>query len=218
MNVLPIKLYKLTDEDGYTRRGCDNETLWSEGIEHTAKGTGGLCTDGVIHAYRHPLLAVLLNPCHANIRSPILWECEGYDIVVEKGDKCGVKKLKTVKTLTLPVISIEQLVRFAIGCALEVYKDAKFKIWALDWLSSKDKSANTAADAAKNAAVKNTAAYAAADAAYIATYAANVANTAAHAAAYAAANAAAYTPLSAAALLRIAEWAITNNNYDKLRS
>jgi hypothetical protein len=64
-------LYKLTDKDGYTRRGRTGETLWGPGVSHTATGDEAeLCTDGVIHAYTDPWLGLFLNPIHANIDHP----------------------------------------------------------------------------------------------------------------------------------------------------
>ena len=52
-----ITLYKLTDGDGQTRGG----TQWGPGVSHSGTGKGELCGPGWIHAYEHPLIAVLLN-------------------------------------------------------------------------------------------------------------------------------------------------------------
>ena len=68
-----IKLYKLTDRDGQTRNG----TQWGPGMSHSGTGKGELCGPGWIHAYEHPLIAVLLNPIHAIFQNPRLWEAEG---------------------------------------------------------------------------------------------------------------------------------------------
>ena len=67
-----MKLYKLTDGDGQTMSG----TQWGPGVSHSGTGEGELCGPGWIHAYEHPLIAVLLNPIHANIQNPRLWEAE----------------------------------------------------------------------------------------------------------------------------------------------
>lgn len=61
-----MKLIKLTDQDGWTRRGERNALHWYVGVEHAALGEHPvLCTDGVIHAYRRLLTAAFLNPIHA---------------------------------------------------------------------------------------------------------------------------------------------------------
>ena len=69
--------YKLTDKDGYTRKGKENECLWGENITHTATGKGShLCSRDLIHVYRNPLIASFMNPSHADFKNPLLWECE----------------------------------------------------------------------------------------------------------------------------------------------
>ena len=111
-----MKLYKLTDKNDKTY----NKTQWGENVTHEATGEGDLCTEGWFHAYTHPLLAVLLNPIHANLSNPHLWEAEGEIGNDDHGLKVGCKKLTTIKRLNLPEITSEQIVRFAILCALEV--------------------------------------------------------------------------------------------------
>src|SRR4051812_13853910 len=200
--MLTTKLYKLTDENGRTR----GSTQWGVDIEHTATiGRPKLCSRTVIHAYASPLLAVLLNPIHAAIYTPQLWEAEG-EVVIAAWDKVGCKTLTTKRQITIPRITTIQKVAFAILCGKQVFKNPKWNIWADNWLSGKDRSraaaaaaaaaayaANAAATAATYAANAATAAAAAANAAAAATYAANAATYAANAAtaAAAAANAAA---------------------------
>jgi hypothetical protein len=180
-------LYKLTDQDGYTRRGAYNECLWGPGVTHSGTGQGELCGSGYIHAYTNPLLAVLLNPSHANIASPILWECEGEIVKDDKGLKCGCISLTAIKEVPIPVITNEQRIKFSILCAMEVCKNPYWTNWAKNWLSGKDRTAYAAAYAAARAAAR--AAYAAAraaaraaDAARAAAYAADAARAAAYAA------------------------------------
>lgn len=203
-----MKLYKLTDQAGYTRRGSYNETCWSEGSTHKATGRKPeLCTDGVIHAYCHPLIAVLLNPIHADINNPLLWEAEG-EIVVEKGDKCGCRELTTLKKIKLPTITTEQRVRFAIAIALTVYQETGFVTWAKNWLSGKDRTQDGAAQAAAEAG------------AAAATWAAGAAEWAAWeaAATWAAewAAAAAGDQVDSLRLIQIAEWAVSDRPYEEL--
>ena len=143
-----MKLYKLTDENGKTRAGETNECQWSDGVSHSGTGKGGLCGPGYIHAYEDPLLAVLLNPIHVNFSAPRLWECEG-EIAKRDGPlKCGCVSLATVREITLQNVTTEQRVRFAILCALAVYKDAAFVTWARGWLDGSDRSQSAAAAAA----------------------------------------------------------------------
>ena len=141
-------IYKLTDSCGKTR----NDTQWGPGVSHSGTGVGELCGPGWIHAYEHPLVAVLMNPIHANIQNPRLWEAEG-EIAMRDGQlKCGCKTLTTVREIPLPSITTETRVRFAILCAKEECADLPWNAWADRWLSGEDRSeaaAGAAAEAAR---------------------------------------------------------------------
>ena len=147
-----MRLYKLTDQNGYTRPGKINETLWGENVTHEAKGQGNtLCTDGVIHAYTSLYIAVLMNPHHARFNDPIAWIAEGEVIATDHQIKCGVKSLTTVKQIPLPIISLEQRIKIAIHCSLKVYKEPKYIAWAKNWLNGKDRDIASAAASASAA-------------------------------------------------------------------
>ena len=153
------KLYKLTDSRGQTR----GNTQWGEGIAHVAQGDAGqdLCSDGWIHAYESPLLAVLLNLIHANFADPQLWKAEG-EIGKRDGQlKVGCRRLKTLNRIDLPQVTTNQRVAFGILCAKEVCRDTSWNRWADDWLSGKDRSAGAEAWAwARRAAAAEAAAWA----------------------------------------------------------
>ncbi len=171
-----ITLYKLTDGDGQTWGG----TQWWPGVSHSGTGKGELCGPGWIHAYEHPLIAVLMNPIHARFRTPRLWEAEG-EVGLRNGQlKCGCKTLTIIREIPLPAVTTEMRVRFAILCAKEVCADLPWNAWADKWLSGEDRS-EAAAGAAAGAAW---AAWAAEAAAWAAEAAAAAAQTAAGAAAY----------------------------------
>jgi hypothetical protein len=138
-----IKLYKLTDSCGKTWGG----TQWGPGVSHSGTGEGELCGPGWIHAYEHPLVAVLMNPIHANFKNPRLWEAEG-EVGLRDGQiKCGCKTLTTVREIPLPSITTEMRVRFAILCAKEVCAYPAWIAWADRWLSGEDRSEAAAAKA-----------------------------------------------------------------------
>ena len=202
-------VFKLTNENGQTR----GMTQWGENVSHTAKGDGKeLCSDGWIHYYTHPLLAVLMNPVHAKFASPKLWEAEASGEIINEPLKSGCKTLRTIKEIPLPEISRVQRIAFGILCAKEVYDDEAWNSWADKWLSGDDRSkesayAADAANAADAAAYANTAADDAnADAA--ASYAALAAARAARAARADAYNAAAAAADARAAAHASAEKAI----------
>lgn len=129
-----MKLYKLTDSEGWTRKWSNNQCLWGQNVTHSGTGKGPLCSGGYIHAYEDPLLAVLLNPIHANYKNPLLWEAEGTIALRDDQLKCGCVTLTTIKQIPVPKVTYHQRVDFAILCALAVYNNIEFKEWANDWL------------------------------------------------------------------------------------
>jgi len=210
-----MKAYKLTEQDNTTYY---HSMTWKEGITHEVKKKGRrLCSDQVIHAYRSPELAILMNPAHANINNPKLWACEVSDPVADDGIKIGVKRCTTIREIEIPIITTVNKMVFAILCAKEVYKEKSWSDWADRWLRGVDRTsaaahaacaAAHAAHAADNAA-DNAADYAAAHAACAADYAAYAAAHAAHAADYAAyaADYAAYAAAHAACAAAYAAYA-----------
>lgn len=180
-----MKLYKLTDQDMRTHGGYQWELGKEVTVEPDEHGERRLCTRTVLHAYRDPLLAVLMNPIHADIDSPRLFEAEG-EIVADDGAKVGCSQLRLVRELDVPQVTVEQRIRFAVLCALEVCDEPGFVTWAQRWLLGEDRTAGAAwvaADAA-DAAGAETAARAAAGAATTSA-GARVAETAAWAAVWA---------------------------------
>jgi len=166
------RLYKLTNADGTTK----GPTQWGEGVMHTAKGGGKLCTDAWLHAYRDPLQAVFMAPRYGYSHpDAVLWECEG-EVGVDDGTKVGCTKLTTLRRADKPTMTREQCVEVAIRAAMTVNKNPSWVAWAEKWLDKTDRS-RAAAYAAADAA-----AYAA-DAAAYAAYAAYAADAAAYAAA-----------------------------------
>jgi len=142
--------YKLTDQDGCTRKGQTNECLWGENVTHAATGDGtALCSSDLIHVYEHPLIAAFMNPVHADFKNPLLWECEISGESSKEGQlKSGFKVVTTIRRIDLPVISLEQRIRISIYCALRQYSDPAFVKWANGWLDGTDRSAARAAWAA----------------------------------------------------------------------
>ena len=134
-------VYKLTDKQMQTYNGFQ----WELNVTRFTDGKGHLCSPGWLHSYSDPLLAVLLNPIHANIENPRLFLGKASGAFLnDKGLKQGYTNLTLIKELPIPTISINQKVAFAILCALEVYKFLNFNAWAHKWLASIDRSYNSA--------------------------------------------------------------------------
>ena len=168
-----MKAYKLTDENGQTK----NNTQWGPGVSHTANGKTDqpLCSDGWIHFYSNSLVAVFMNPIHANFQSPRLWEAETSGEELHEPLKSGCKTLTTIKEIPVPEVTLTQRIAFGILSVKEVYHDEKWNSWADKWLNGEDRTPKSAAARANAAA-----AAAAAAAAYAARAAAAAADACAH--------------------------------------
>jgi hypothetical protein len=177
-----------------------NSTQWGEGVTNPAgvlSGAGGLCSAGFYHGYRSPELALFLNPIHANFLPARLWLAEYRGTVEDNlGLKFGATEMRTVKELSVPKITGEQRVAFALFASAQVYDGAAFSEWASAWLSGEDRS-EASARATSSAAYR--AARAAADSAAYWAAASATSSAAYWAAHWAAASAAYWAAASAAA-------------------
>lgn len=167
---------------------------WTVGEWRETTGDGELCGPGWLHCYDAPELAELHDPIHGQYGPKAeLWrvECNGRE-ARDDAMKCGWTRMRPVERAERAIPTTEQRVRYAILCVLRVLPDepwsAKWRRWADDWLSGRDR---TGAAAAAAAATMRAAATRAADAAE-AAWAADAARAAdaAEAAAVAAASAA----------------------------
>ena len=139
--------YKLTNQNLQTYDGFQ----WTVGKWEGTNGAGELCSPGWLHCYDDKLLAVLLNPIHANIQNPRLFRV---DVSGKKktnnGLKFGFSKMRLVEEIPLPGISTIQRGAFGILCALTLPNNATaFIKWSNDWLSGKDRSEAVAWDASR---------------------------------------------------------------------
>lgn len=144
-----MTLYKLTRPDDCTG-GTDLGTRklqWGEGVAHQAHGPYPvLCSSGVIHAYRHPLVAIMMDPAHVGFGPTAhLWEVEG-EVVDDDGTKVGCRSLTTVRRIELPTLTATQRVTVALRVALAIGMYSEWSQWAFAWLGGKH---GTAAEATR---------------------------------------------------------------------
>ena len=129
--------YKLTDQDLNTYH-------WTHWYLNEWKETSGLedklCTSSWLHCYTSPLLAILLNPIHADIINPKLFKCEVEGkCLTDKGLKEGWTRMRIIEEMEVPQLSNINKIAFGILCALEVCKEEKFVKWANNWLDGSDR-------------------------------------------------------------------------------
>jgi hypothetical protein len=139
-------VYKLTDVDGYTRRGETGETHWPIGgvVEPTGLSVGDPpqpCGPGVLHGYHSPLLAALLAPLHGVLDHPCLLRCEVSAAIHTDGLKLWwAGDAQVLAEELLPVVGMPVLVRWAVLVSLEQPQPDAYQRWAERWLSGEDRS------------------------------------------------------------------------------
>jgi len=206
--------YKLLDEDNTSYRGHEwkNDDKW-----HHASGNPDqlLCTDGWLHCYETPELALLHNPIHANVKHPRLWVVEvAGNCLRDHQLKCGYRHMRLVCELVPQAVTTAQCVRYAHEVAnaariatASTCAPSDAVSYAAAYAVAAAKSAAAAAEDAANAARIATASTCApSDAvAYAAAYAAAAAGDAADAAEDAAAAGVTILDVLARDALRIRE-------------
>jgi len=155
-------VYKITNQSLQTHNGFQWEL--NKQVPELPDG-GRLCSNKFYHGYSSQLLAVLLNPIHADIANPRLFEAEGFgESLDDRGLKVGYKSMILKKEIELPEVTLVNRIAFGILCALEVTDDESFKTWAENWLNGTDRSEEARAAAASWAEARAAAASWAADA------------------------------------------------------
>ena len=146
-----MKAYKLTDQNMQTYGGCQ----WVLGEWKETSGEGDLGGPGWFHFYTHPLLAVLLNPLHANINYPRLFRAAAEGRTLDDcGLKAGYTKARLIEEVPLPDITTKQRVMFAILCARTVFFDKIWIAWASAWTLGENRTEAAAWATAKIAATE----------------------------------------------------------------
>lgn len=132
-----MRLYKLTDQNGQSFLETER---WGPGQTHDTSGEDSVSGSGWLYAFADPLLAVLLSPIYGDFQNPKLWEADGDGQVnSDFGLRVGVTRLTTIREIELPKVATAQRVKFALLCALEVYTEPLFGVWANSWLHEGDR-------------------------------------------------------------------------------
>jgi hypothetical protein len=94
---------------------------------------------GPVHT--SPLVAALTHPDSVNGEANKMFEVNRWKVNV---DAKNPEAYTVVKEVAVPTVTIGQKVAFAVATVREIYHDQDFVKWADDWLSGKDRSAESA--------------------------------------------------------------------------
>lgn len=118
----PRKVYKLV-RPNLTTFGAFQ---WKINKWYTVDGCGPQCSEGWLHCYTNDILAVLLNPIHANFKKFHLFEAEAYGRIISDGTKLCVQKLRITKKIQKPKINKFD---FCLVALLQWSKDEQTTLW-----------------------------------------------------------------------------------------
>lgn len=148
-------VWKLTDPEGWTRRGTSGETLWIPcPVERSTAGGGiaKLCTEAYTHAYADPILAEWFDPVHGEYGDRGLLVQGEAGGIVDDGMKLGCEFFRSLEVVPRAGVPLAAKVRAGIECSLLVYAAPAYVTWAQRWLDGTDRSKPAARSAAMSAA------------------------------------------------------------------
>lgn len=125
-----MRKYLLVDDDGRSRRGG---VIEAEAANASLQYRRQIISQNIWECAETPLLAVLINPLHAESVVPRLFELRG-----NMDDDKFV--LHRVREIVAPSVSPEQKLIFAMLCVRALTPDQLFSAWVDRWLSSTDRS------------------------------------------------------------------------------
>lgn len=95
--------------------------------------TEHLCTTAWFHCYNHPIIAVLLNPIHADIEKPRLFRCNVKGMKkTDSGLKFGFTYMRLAEELTLPEVTAAQCNRLIRLCVSEIDQAKRDTSWNIE--------------------------------------------------------------------------------------
>ncbi len=123
-----MQTYLLTDVNGRSRRGTTIETNRTNGKRQFG---GDVVSQNIWECADTPLLAVMINPLHAESVYPRLFEIRGF------GQEQN--EIYRIRETGLPKVLPEQKLVFAMYCLRSLTPDAVFVAWVERWLANIDR-------------------------------------------------------------------------------
>ena len=90
-----------------------------------------------LHAFTHPIIAMLLNRVYVDADDPKVWRCRGKiaHLAIDKLAYCN--ELTTEQLMVKPNIGLYTRMKFGFACVDKVYKNTAFHNWMLDWFGGR---------------------------------------------------------------------------------
>ena len=106
----------------------------------SSKADNNIVTRNAFEFGDSPLVAIMLNPWHAELDSPKMLEFQFSQVALVKDDPRINMQVREIET---PSVTTDQKIVFALMVLTEVYENESFMQWAKHWICGSDRSAES---------------------------------------------------------------------------
>jgi hypothetical protein len=130
--------YLLTDAENHTWRGS---TIYPGRSVYSMNTQNNIVATNASEIGESPLVAIMLNPWHAEVENQKMLELEFSMISMVKHDPRINLLIRETQT---PSVTTDQKIVFALMVIQDVYKNEVFNNWSDNWISGNDRSPESA--------------------------------------------------------------------------
>lgn len=130
--------YILTNSENRTRQGS---CLFPGGSSFSSQASSDVVTENASEMGASPLVAIMLNPWHAQLEGPKMLEMQ---FTTEEDNARDPIFRITLREVGMPATTTDQKIIFALMVIVEVYQNELFNQWAQKWISGTDRGAMSA--------------------------------------------------------------------------
>jgi hypothetical protein len=130
--------YLLANSDNHTWRGSQ---IFTDCSSFSSQASYSIVAENASEIGTSPLVAIMLNPWHAQLGETKMLELEfttGTSIKENPAIKLNVREVG------VPEVTTDQKIIFALMVITEVYRHESFTAWARSWINGSDRSAESA--------------------------------------------------------------------------
>jgi hypothetical protein len=130
--------YILADSANHTRRGS---RIFPGHSTFSSQTPDNIVAQNASEIGTSPLVAIMLNPWHAQLEKPKMLELHFASIAIDTSDPTIRMNVREVE---VPETTTDQKIIFALMVVSEVYRNDQFNLWAEKWINGSDRSAESA--------------------------------------------------------------------------
>lgn len=130
--------YILTNSENCTRQG---DYIFPEGSSFSSQAISEVVAKNASEMGVSPLVAIMLNPWHAQLEKPKMLEML---FTTEVDDTSDPIFRISVHEVDIPATTTDQKIIFALMVIMDVYKNDQFNQWAQKWINGTDRGAMSA--------------------------------------------------------------------------